>query len=136
MRRPKRLAFGLLLAGLVLAVGTPVYIALAVVDLSVYLLHPTILVGQAVPYVLCAGLWLPWRTPAADTTALILAALLFLGAVVLYLPMLWSPGAHRGDMIGFAFILISLVTTVALLVGSAIAGLRLWFRLRATEGQG
>lgn len=125
-----------MLAGLVLAVGTPVYVALAVVDLSVYLLHPTILVGQAVPYVLCAGLWLPWRTPAADTTALILAALLLLGAVVLYLPMLWSPGAHRGDMIGFAFILISLVTTVALFVGSAIAALRLWFRLRATEGQG
>jgi hypothetical protein len=136
MRRPKRFAIGLLLAALVLAVGTPVYVALTVPDLSVYLLHPMILVGQGVPYALCAGLWLPWRTGVTATTALIFAALLFFSAVVLYLPMLWSPGAHRGDMIGFAFILITLVTTAALLVGSALAGLGLWFSASRHRGGG
>jgi hypothetical protein len=44
--------------------------------------------------------------------------------------MLWAPGAQGGDMIGFAFILISIVTTGALLLGSAVAALVLWRRLR------
>jgi hypothetical protein len=127
---PKRCAIWLLAAGVVLAVGTPLYLAYAAPHLSVYLRNPVILTGQAVPYVLCAGLWLPWRARSAATVALILAALLLLGAVVLYLPMLWAPGAQGGDMIGFAFIAISIVTTTVLLLGSAVAAVVLWRRLR------
>jgi len=130
MIRSKRYAAGLLLAGLILAVGTPVYIGVAAPHLSVYLLNPVILLGQPVPYLACAGLWLPWRAPAAAKIALVLAALLLLTALVLYVPMLWAPGAQGGDMIGFAFILISTVTTLALSVGSAIAALWLRFRVR------
>jgi len=130
MLRSKRYAGGLLLAGLVLAVGTPIYLGLAAPHLSVYLLNPFILLGQPVPYLACAGLWLPWRAPAAARIALILAGLLLLAALVLYLPMLWAPGARGGDMIGFAFILISTVTTLALFVGSAMAALGLWVRVR------
>lgn len=121
MRHPKRTATGLLLAGLGLALGTPLFLAFAVPDLAGYLLHPAILLGQAVPYVVCAGLWLPWRAPAAGTSAVVLAALLLLAALVLYLPMLAAPGARGGDMIGLAFLAISAVTTGALLVGSAVA---------------
>jgi hypothetical protein len=127
---PKRYAILFLVAGVVLALGTPLYLAYAAPHLSVYLRNPVILAGQAVPYVVCAGLWLPWRARPAATVALILAALLLLAAVVLYLPMLWAPGAQGGDMIGFAFILISIVTTGALLLGSAVAALVLWRRLR------
>jgi hypothetical protein len=130
MIRLKRYAAGLLLAGLVLAVGTPVFVGLAAPHLSVYVLNPFILLGQPVPYVACAGLWLPWRSPAAAKIALILAGLLLLAALVLYVPMLWAPGAQGGDMIGFAFILVSIVTTLALFVGSAIAALGLWLRAR------
>ena len=131
MRHPKRYAVGLLLGGFILALGTPLYLAQAAPHLSGYLRHPVILLGQTVPYLVCAAVWLPWRAPAAAATALILAAILFLAAVVVYLPMLWAPGARGGDMIGLAFILISIVTTVALLLGSAIAGLVLWLLLRA-----
>jgi hypothetical protein len=134
MIRSKRYAGGLLLAGLTLAVGTPVYLGLAAPHLSVYLLNPFILLCQPVPYLLCAGLWLPWRALAAARIALILAGLLLLAALVLYLPMLWAPGAQGGDMIGFAFILIATVTSLGVLVGSAIAALGLWLRVRGRRG--
>jgi len=134
MKRSKRYAGGFLLAGLVLAVGTPTYLGLAAPHLAVYLLNPFILLGQLVPYLACAGLWLPWRAPAAAKTALILAGLLLLAALAIYLPMLWAPGVQGGDMIGFAFILISTVTTLALVVASAIAALSLWLRARGRRG--
>jgi len=131
MARSKRYAAGFLLAGLLLAIGTPVYVALAAPDLSGYLMQPVILLGQAVPYVVCAALWLPWRSRAAATPSLILAALLFAATLVLYLPILWAPGRRGGDMIGLAYILISLVTTAGVLISSATAGLVLWLRHRA-----
>lgn len=134
MNRTKFQAAGILLAGLVLSVGTPLYLGLAAPHLSVYLLNPVILLGQAAPYLLCAGLWLPWRASAAAMTALILAGLLLIAALAAYLPMLLSPGAQGGDMVGFAFILISIVTTLALILGSAIAGLLLWLRFKGRRG--
>jgi hypothetical protein len=109
-----------LLGGLALAVATPGYIAHAVPDLAGYLLHPALFLGQIVPYALCAALWLPWRTPGTAATALTLSLLLLLAAVVVYGPMLWAPGARRGDMIGVAFLSISAVTTIAVLLGSAV----------------
>jgi hypothetical protein len=130
MIRPQRTAGWLLVAGLTLAVGTPIYLGLAAPHLSVYLLNPVILLCQPVPYLVCAGLWLPWRAPAAARIARILGGLLLLVALILYLPMLWAPGSKGGDMIGFAFILISLVTTLGLLVASAIAALGLWVHVR------
>lgn len=134
MNRVKLNAAGLLLAGLALAVSTPLYLGLAAPHLSVYLVNPVILLGQAVPYLLCAGLWLPWRGSAAARTALMLAGLLLIAALAVYLPMLLSPGGRGGDMVGFAFILISIVTTVAVILGSGIAGLVLWLRFKG-EGR-
>jgi hypothetical protein len=128
--RLKRYTAWLLLAGLILAVGTPIYLGLAAPHLSVYLLNPFILLCQPAPYLVCAGLWLPWRAHAAARIAMTLAGLLLLVALVLYLLMLWAPGAHGGDMIGFAFILISTVTSLGVLVGSAVAALGLWLRVR------
>lgn len=129
MTRSKRYVVGLLLAGFVLALGTPLDLVRRAPYLSGYLLHPLILVGQTVPYLVCAALWLPWKARDAETAALILAAILLLAALVLYLPMLLAR-APGGDMVGLAFILISTVTTGAILLGSAIAGLVLWLRGR------
>lgn len=131
MRHSRRYSAGLLLGGLLLAIGTPLYLAHAAPHLSVYLMHPGILLGQAVPYVVCAAIWLPWRTATAAAPCFILAALLFAGALVLYLPMLWAREKPGGDMIGLTYILISLVTTAGVLLGSAVAALVLWVRLRA-----
>lgn len=129
LRHPRRWAVALLGAGGVLALGTPIYLTYAA-PYRASLVHPVILVGQVVPYLVCAGIWLPWRAAAAATTAAILAALLFIAALLLYSPMLWSPEAQGGDMLGLAFILISMVTTAVVLAGSAVATLVLWQRRR------
>jgi hypothetical protein len=130
MKHPKRCAVALLLGGLLLAVGTPAYIAYAAPNLAGYLLRPTLFLGQLAPYVLCAGLWLPWRASGAATTAVILSGLLLLAGVILYVPMLWAPASHGGDMIGLAFVAISVGTTTALALASAVALLVLWLRRR------
>ncbi|HMA41429.1 MAG TPA: hypothetical protein VKP10_15240 [Gemmatimonadales bacterium] len=130
MTRSKRYVVGLLLAGFLLALVTPLYLVRRAPHLSGYLLHPLILAGQTVPYLVCAALWLPWKARDAETAALILAAILLFAALVLYLPMLFAPRTPGGDMVGLAFILISTVTTGAVLLGSAIAGLVLWLRVR------
>jgi hypothetical protein len=134
MRNPKRYALLFLLGGLALAVGTPGYVAYTAPDLAGYLLHPATFLGQLVPYVLCAALWLPWRAPGAATAALTLSALMLVAAVILYGPMLWAPGARGGDMIGFAFIAISAGTTAGLLLGSAVALVVLGLGARARRG--
>lgn len=136
MTRIKRYAVSFLLAGLVLAVGTPSYVAYAAPDLAGYLLHPTIFLGQLVPYVLCAGLWLPWRAPEAATTAVILSGLLLLAGAIIYGPMLWAPRARGGDMIGLAFVALSVGTTAGVSFGSGVAFLVLWLRRRAKHGRG
>jgi hypothetical protein len=135
MKYPRRVAAALLLAGAVLAVGTPGYIAHAAPNLAGYLLHPALFLGQLAPFLLCAALWLPWRPPAAAATTVVLASLLLLASVILYGPMLWSPAKHGGDMIGLAFVAISAGMTAGLLVASAVACLVLWMRLRAARRQ-
>ena len=122
----------LLSGGALIAVATPAYVAYAAPDLAGYLLHPAIFLIQLLPYMVCAGLWLPRRTPAAATTAVIMSASLLLAAVAMYGPMVWAPESRGGDMIALAFVAISLGTTVAVLAGSALAALVL--RLRRDAG--
>jgi hypothetical protein len=136
MKHPRRLAAALLLAGAVLAVGTPGYLAHAAPNLAGYLLHPALFLGQLVPYLLGAALWLPWRAPAPATAAAILAGLVLLATVILYGPMLWSPATHGGDMIGLAFVAIAAGMTAGVLVASAVAAIVLWMRRRAAQRQG
>lgn len=128
MDRTRRRTLGLLLAGLLLAVGTPVYLAITR-GLEVYLLHPVILVGQAVPYLLAAALWLPWRSRPATSIGQGLAGVLFVTAGLIYVPMLTGYLSTGGDMVGLAFIAIEAVTTLTLLLATAIAyGLLYWHR--------
>jgi len=136
VKYPRRLAAALLLAGAVLAGGTPRYVAHAAPNLAGYLLHPALFLGQLAPFLLCAALWLPWRAPAPAAAAALLAGLLLLATVILYGPMLWSPAAHGGDMIGLAFVAIAAGLTAGVLVVPAVAGLVLWMRRRAAQRQG
>ena len=131
----KRTAAGLLLAGLVLAVGTPSYVAYAAPDLAGYLLHPGLLVWQPVPYMLCAVLWLPWRAPEAATVAVFLGGILLLAGAIIYGPMLWAPRAMGGDMIALSFLAITLGTTAGVVLGSGMAFLVLWLARRARRGR-
>lgn len=131
MKHPKRSATALRVAGLALAIGTPAFVAHAVPDLAGSLLQPAVLVAQAVPFVLCAGLWLPWREPKASIVAVFLSGLLLLAALISYVPMLWIPEASGGDMIGVAFLAIAAGITAVLAIGSGVALLVLGLRHRA-----
>lgn len=115
--------------------GTPVYLAYAAPHLAGYLLHSSLLLIQLVPYILCAIFWLPWSAPEAGRAGVIFAALLLLAAMVLYMPMLWDPSAQGGDMIGLAFVAISLGSSAVLLLSSAVVFLVLRWRARARQGR-
>jgi len=119
--RLKGLAVVFLLCGLTLAVGTPAYIVHAAPHLGAYLRHPIIYACQAVPYALCAALWLPWRAPVAAKIAVGLSLVMLAAACVLYVPMLLRPAARGGDMIALAFVGIAAVTTIAVLGLSGVA---------------
>jgi hypothetical protein len=116
---------GLLAAGLLLAVGTPIYLARVAPYLSGYLLNTAVLFGQAVPYLVCAALWLPHRSQAATKAGAAIAALLLLAALITYVPKLLAAEKTGGDMIGLAYILISAFTTAGVLIASAVAALLL-----------
>jgi len=133
MKHPRRYVAVLLIAGLVLAVGTPLQVARATPHLTAYLMHPVILLLQTIPYVVCAAIWLPWSGRSAALSALALASLLFLAALVIYLPALLAPGKRGGDMIGLWYVLTSVTLTAGVLAGSALAGLILWLRVRARQ---
>jgi hypothetical protein len=51
--------------------------------------------------------------------------------VIIYVPMMWAPGARGGDMVGLAYVGVSAAMTIAVLLGSAVALLILWWRPRA-----
>lgn len=130
MTSRKRWAVFLLLAGLVVSVGAPVYVSYRVPYLAGYLMHPLVLASQALPFLLCAALWLPWRTRAAEAPALVISAFALLASGAFHLPNLVLPGRLGGDMVGLAFVAVSGGLTLAVLAASALAGLLLWARSR------
>ncbi|MEW5977584.1 MAG: hypothetical protein AB1898_17460 [Acidobacteriota bacterium] len=123
----RRRTAGLLLAGFLLAVGTPVYLASAR-GLGVYLLHPAIFVAQAAPYLIAAGLWLPCRSAPRALVGQGLAALLLLAAGVLYIPMLTGLVPVGGDMVALGFMVIDAITVLVLLVVTVVAHGLLYLR--------
>lgn len=130
LKHPRRWILGLLAGGVILGVGTPLYLGYVEPSVAGYLLHPVILIGQALPYVLCGVLWLPSRSRETTLAAVIVSGLLLLSGVILYGPILWTAGAHGGDMIGLTFLAVSLGLTAVLLLGSAVA----WLVLRLQRG--
>jgi len=136
MNTRKRYAAAFLLAGLTLALATPLLLGRAESHLGPYLLQWELFLCQTVPYLLCAALWLPWRGPLAAQAAPVVAGLLLLAAAIVYLPMLLAPRLLGGDMVGLLFLLISVVTTAGVIVVSVLAVIitRLRKQLRASAG--
>jgi hypothetical protein len=126
----RRTTLTFLLGGLLLAAGTPLYLSLAHSNVRPYLLQPAIFAVQSVPYVLAAGLWLPWRSPQARRAGRVLASVLFLIDVLLYVPMLTGLWPTGGDMVALGFFLITIVTTSSILLVSLVAFGVLWYRQR------
>jgi hypothetical protein len=130
MTTTKRRTLYFLLGGLLLSIGTPAYLGLARPGMAVYLLNPVVFAAQSLPYLLAAGLWLPWRSPRVGTIGQVLAGLLFVVAALLYIPMvtgLWTTG---GDMVALGFFLIAIGTTLSLLLVTLVAFGMLWLRQR------
>ena len=123
-----------LIGGLVLSVGTPVLLAITRPDVAGYLFQPVILVGQILPYLLGAALWLPSRTQGVAKAGVVLAGVLFLSACLLYGSILVGLIPTGGDMIGLGFLMIDAITTVTVLVLTIIAfGV---IRLRGRDSDG
>jgi hypothetical protein len=120
----------LLLGGLLLAVGTPVYLGLTRPGMATYLLNRDILLAQSAPYFLAAAFWLPWTSPGARAVGQWLALALLFVAAVLYLPAITGLVPVGGDMVGLGAILVATVTSVSVVVISLIAGAVLWLRAR------
>ena len=126
----KRYAAALLGAGGLFAVLTPAYLIRALPGSAVYHRSPAVFVMQAIPYLLCAALWLPSSNPRAPKVALGLSILLFAVAGVLYLPQ-WVHPRSGGDMVGLGYILACLVLTTTVLVVSIVAVVVSWWSARA-----
>ena len=135
MTTTKRRTLYFLVGGLLLSIGTPAYLGVARPGMAVWLLNPIIFAAQSLPYLLAAGLWLPWRSARASTIGQVLAALLFLVAAVVYIPIiagLWNlwDGLPVGDFVAFWFLLISIGTALSLVLVTLVAFGMLWLRQR------
>lgn len=128
MNVSRRRILGLLVAALLLAVGTPAYLALSRIGAN--LLHPEIFAAQTTPYLLAAAFWLPVRSAPALTAGQWVAGLLLLTAAVLYTPMLTGLVPMGGDMVGLVFIFTAGITLVVLVVATVIAHAVLYLRRR------
>src|SRR5262245_26375221 len=106
MTPTKRRTLYFLVGALMLSVGTPAYLGLARPGMAGYLLNPIVFAAQSLPYLLAAGLWLPWRSARAGTIGQVLAGVLLLVASVLYIPMITGLWPTGGDMVALGFFLI------------------------------
>jgi len=133
--RTRPISLALLAAGFSLALGTPGYLAYTDPGIRNYLLHPILFVVQAAPFALAAVLWYSrWlNLPPAGTV--LLAALLFFSAALLYVPILAGLVPMGGDMVAVAFMATGLGTAIGVLtVTFSVAGaVSLWRRRRTSS---
>ena len=118
--RTKQKTLYCLLGSALLSIGTPAVVAWTQPGARFYLLQPIIFAGQALPNLLAAGLWLPWRSARAERVGLRLAVLLFAASALLYIPVLTGILPTGGDMIGLGYILIALITMASILAATLV----------------
>jgi hypothetical protein len=133
MDAARRRTLYFLLGGLLLSVGTPVYLAVSRPGVAGYLLQPVILVSQVLPYLLGAALWLPPRSPRVSRIGMVLSGVLALSSCLLYVSILTGLIPTGGDMIGLGFLIIDAVTTLTLIVLTLTAFALLRLRRRGPE---
>ena len=117
----KRYAAALLIGAMALALSTPAYLIHVRPGSAVYHRNLFVFASQVIPYAACAALWLPSRNPSAPKIAFRLSTALFVAACLLYVPVFAHPEIVGGDMVGLGYILVSLVTTAAVVAISLVA---------------
>lgn len=118
---------GLLVAGLALAVATPLSLAVTS-GLGAYLLHPAVFAAQACPFLLAGLLWLPRRNPTEILIGQWVARLLLIAAALLYLPMITGLMPMGGDMVALAFVAIDAFLVLVPVAATVILHGVLYFR--------
>jgi len=119
-----------LLGSALLSIGTPAITAVTQPDARFYLLQPQLFIGQIIPNLVAAGLWLPWRSTRASKVGLLLAGLLFVASVLFYVPILTGILPTGGDMIGLGYLLFAVVTLVSIFTATVIAFMVSWILAR------
>ena len=116
-----------------LSIGTPAIVAATQPGARFYLLQPVIFGAQAIPNLVAAALWLPWRSARASNVGLLLAGLLFAASILFYVPILTGIVPTGGDMIALGYLLFAFVTLVSILVATAIGFILSWMLARRTN---
>jgi hypothetical protein len=124
--RTKKKTVYFLLGSAVLSIGTPAIVAAIQPGARFYLLQPIVFVGQTIPHLVAAALWLPWRSARASKVGLILAGLLFGASVLFYVPILTGIVPTGGDMIALGYLLFAFVTVVLILATTGVAFTASW----------
>lgn len=129
MHPVKRTAAFVLFAAFAIAFLTPLYVSYAAPMEAVYHKNGMVLLMQAIPYAVCAALWLPLRDPRAPRILLRLAIVLLVVTCLLYAHWWLNPGPG-GDMVGLGYILVCAVMTAAIVAISIIAFVAMWWSAR------
>ena len=119
-----------LLGATLVATGAPAVVGLIYSAARFYLLQSYVFVVQAIPYLVAAALWLPWRAPDPARIAHTLARALFYAAAVFYAAMLTGIFPIGGDMIGLGVFLVALTTLGLVMAATVLAFAALWVRRR------
>jgi hypothetical protein len=122
-----------LIGSALLSIGTPAIVAATRPGAEFYLLQPFVFVGQAIPNIVAAALWLPGRSARASKIGLILAGLLFAASVLFYVSILTDILPTGGDMIALGYLLFAFVTLVSILAATGIAYTVSWMLERRAK---
>jgi hypothetical protein len=132
--RRKFLAILLFVASGVLQVGILAYVS----HMSPHARHVQGFAGWSLaPYVVAAGIWLPWWNRLAAAGGVVVAALLLPWTVVANLPLLRYPSQQGGDMAGAGVLVDALYGCFAVLILSLIVfAILVWRRMREIQAGG
>jgi predicted MFS family arabinose efflux permease len=137
MSGPRRTAALFLLGGVLLASGVPALLGYTVPRLNAITLRdPRLLVWQMLPYLLCGALWLPWHGRFAERAGRIVAGVLLGVSVAIYVPLLLHPGWISGDMVGLAFIILTLSVSAGVVVVTLGVWIARLLRMRGGSREG
>jgi len=125
-RLPRLALSGLLATGLVIAVGIPALLAYRFGNPG--LRRGEFLACQALPYLLCAVLWLPWRRRPHVVTGCVFAGVPVAISAFMFLPVLLSPNWLGGDMTPLAMMAVNLAVSAGIAALSPVAFLLLSIR--------
>jgi len=117
----KRRTLYFLFGSAALSVAAPALVAMTQPGARFYLLQPMIFAAQAIPNLVAAALWLPWRSARATRVTLLLSRLYLVASALFYVPVITGILPTGGDMIGLGYFLFAAVSVVLVVAVTAIA---------------